>query len=317
MTAKLRKKQPKALIIGSSGQDGYYLSELLRGKGYSVTGLDRNNGIDHKVDICDRKAMLGYLDKARPDHIYFLAAYHRSTETESEDLRITLDQSIEVHVKALLNVLEGVECHCPGSRLFYAGSSHVFGEPLAYPQNEQTPFNPDCPYGITKAMGMNLCRLFRKERRIFASCGILFNHESPRRSPQFISRKIARGVVDIDRGRAKKIILGDLSAAVDWGAAEDYVKAMYSILCLNEPDDFVVATGKLHTVSQFAEIAFKAVGLNSELYLIEKPGLIRKNKRTCPLVGDATKIYKKTGWIPSIGFEDLVTSMVRAELANG
>lgn len=317
MMAKLHKMQPKVLIIGSNGQDGYYLSELLRSKGYAVVGLDRNNSIDHEVDICNKKEILGYLAKIRPDHIYFLAAYHRSTETEPEDLYITLDQSIEVHVKALLNVFEGMECHCPGSRLFYAGSSHVFGEPLVYPQNEQTPFNPDCPYGITKAMGINLCRLFRKERRIFASCGILFNHESPRRSSQFISRKITRGVVDIDRGRAEKLVLGDLSAAVDWGAAEDYVKAMYSILCLNEPDDFIVATGKLHTVSQFAEIAFKAVGLDSKLYLIEKPGLIKKNKRSCPLVGDASKISTKTGWIPSIGFEDLVTSMVLAELANG
>jgi GDPmannose 4,6-dehydratase len=202
------------------------------------------------------------------------------------------------------------------ARLFYASSSLVFGNPDEAPQNENTPRRPVCAYGTTKLAGMNICDIYRREHGMFCCSGILFNHESPYRSPQFVTKKIVSGAVKIHLGLQNELTLGSLAARTDWGAATDYVAAMRAILSLPEPDDFVVATGKLHSVRDFARAAFSALGLEYEQYVREDPALVQRPIRTIPLVGDTSKLTAATGWSPQIGFEAMIQEMVQEERAQ-
>lgn len=310
-----------AVVVGSAGQDGYYLTRLLSGKGYDIIGLSRSGLSNSRgrrerpVDIEDGQAVAALIRDVRPAEVYYLAAHHRSSEDDVEDIYGCFLRSLAVHVCGLLNFLGAIDRDSHQTRLFYAASSHIFGDPQTVPQTEMTPLAPTDPYGITKACGLQMCRAYRRDRGLFSSVGIMYNHESPRRSPAFVTRKIVQAVVAIKRGERDRLVLGDLGAAIDWGVAADYVEAMHRILSLDEADDFVVASGETHTVGEFAETAFRALGLDSGRYLIEDSSLISKAARRRPLVGDASKLRRRTGWTPSQSFEDMVRDMVTVELA--
>ena len=271
-----------ALIIGAGGQDGRLLARFLLARDYNVRGWTRADpGTDtacdcEVVDVLQRGTVEHNLLTLRPDEVYYLAAFHHSTEeTVSECTAELLRRSFDVHVLGLLNVLQTIERSRKG-RLFYAASSHVFGMPITEWQNEQTAFVPNSAYGISKAAGIQCCQLFRRERGVFAASGILFNHESALRKPSFLSQKIVRGALRARRHPAFKLDLGDIEARVDWGYAPDYVDAMFRILQLAEASDFVVASGEVHTVREFAEIAFDAVGLDWRRHVQLDPRLLKR-----------------------------------------
>lgn len=304
-----------ALIIGAGGQDGRLLTELLRERQYAVRGWVRPGASTRgetghtAVDLIDRAGVAAAIRASQPDEIYYLAAFHHSAEeaiplSEAELLR----SSFEVHVNGLLNVLHAIKAASPKSRLFYAASSHVFGAASVESYNEQSSFAPNSAYGISKAAGVECCRLARARDGVFAAAGILFNHESSLRRPGFLSQKIVRGAVSARRDRSFRLTLGDLDARVDWGYAPDYVDAMSRILQVPIPDDFVVATGQLHTVREFAEAAFRAVGLDWRDHVQTDSSLMKKQAQV--LKGDFRKLNAATGWAPTISFAEMVTKLV-------
>jgi len=304
-----------ALIIGASGQDGRLLTDLLLRRGYRVRGWTRSSpptATDcecETVDLLKARAVERELRRLQPDEIYYLAAFHHSTEdriklSETE----LLERSVEIHLLGLQNVLEAIKTTNGATRLFFAASSHVFGTPNVAMQDESTPLNPTSAYGISKTAGLRCCQLYRDEDGIFAAAGILFNHESALRPPSFLSQKIVRGALRAQRDPAFKLVLGDLAARTDWGYAPDYVEAMYRILQLPEAGDFVVATGEQHTVEEFAAIAFGEVGLDWRQHVTTDSSLL--NKPALPLCGNAAKLRKMTGWAPTLSFHEIVRSLV-------
>ncbi len=312
----------RALIVGSAGQDGRILSEQLREGGRDVIGLDRgvltstdaSLALPASVDLGVRADVEALIAAAMPDEIYYLAAFHHSSEDAFEtDLADLFRQSVAVHVDGWVNVLEAARTRSPRTRLFYAASSHVFGSPAEPVQNEATPFAPEGAYGITKAAGVGIARFFRA-RGLHVSCGILYNHESPLRPARFVSQRIAIGAVTAAAaaraGKPYTLELGSLSATVDWSWAADTTDAMSRIVRAPAPDDYVVASGIPHTVGDFCDAAFRAVGLDYRSYVTERPG--RVTKRLAPLVGDAQKLRSATGWAPTVSFEEMVRRLVEA-----
>jgi GDPmannose 4,6-dehydratase len=297
-----------AVIVGAKGQDGSYLSELLTQRGCSVTELTRGSG----PDILKRDDVFALIERVQPDEVYYLAAFHHSSEDKelAANDSLLFERSYAMHVQGLLHFLDAIARLSPKTRLFYAASSHIFGAPKTQPQTESTPLEPTGVYGITKTMGIHCCRYFHSERGVFASVGILYNHESPRRAPKFLSQKIARGVVAFAQDRSKRITLGDLGATVDWGYAPDYVEAMTRILSLPQSDEFISATGQPHTVEDFLRIACEHVGVNWRDAVETKPGLL--TKKSAMLVGDSTKLRAATGWKPSVSFDEMVRLLVDA-----
>jgi GDPmannose 4,6-dehydratase len=302
---------PRAIVVGHNGQDGALLADQLRARGYDVTGIGRSG----PISILDREQVAGLVRSLRPAHVYYLAAHHGSSEGARGDVFATLESAFRVHVMGLMQFLDAIARGSPATRLFYAASAHVFGDPATVPQNEATPFAPICTYGITKAAGAGLCRMYRRDHGVFCSVGILFNHESPRRAPSFASRKITRAVAAIKDGTSDSLVLGNLSAQVDWGDAEDYVDAMQRILNHSVADDFVVSSGDLHTLREFVEIAFATAGLDSSKYVREDPTLLRNATPRRQLFGDSAKLTAATGWRPRTPFVQLVHKMVKADLA--
>lgn len=309
----------KAIIVGSRGQDGQLLWSQLESRGYTLVGWTREgvNGIALPVtmpsaSIQDPAAVANVIDLFRPDEIYFLAAHHQSAEEVNDNSAELFRRSFDVNVLALVNFLEAIRRHSPASHLFFAASSHVFGTPANDTQDESTPINPDSAYGISKAAGIFACRHYRKCEHVFASCGILYNHESALRSEKFLSRKIALGVARIKKGQQKTLKLGDLSATADWGFAPDFTNAMHLILSADRPDDFIVATGKLHSVKDFVDIAFGAAWLDYRQYVEADP--VRVRRRSQGLVGNASRLVAATGWRPSLKFVDMVRGLVELEL---
>ena len=305
-----------ALIIGAGGQDGCLLAPLLLGRGYGVRGWTRTEPPAtapcecEVIDISELGAVDAALRRLPPDEIYYLAAFHHSAEDRIEESASTLlRRSFDVHVLGLLNVLQVMEECCQQARLFYAGSSHVFGRPSTEWQNEKTPFLPDSAYGVSKAAGIQCCQYYRREKGIFAATGILFNHESPLRKPSFLSQKIVRGALEARRNPAYRLVLGDLEATVDCGYAPDYVDAMFRILQLAEANDFVIASGEIHSVREFTQAAFGALGLDWRLHVETDPRLL--NRVSHPLRGDSTKLRAATGWSPTVGFGEMVAGLVR------
>jgi len=300
----------RSLVVGSGGQDGHYLCERLKARGDRLFAIERG-----ALDLRDRAAVGRLLADALPDEIYYLAGVFGSSESPAEAAYRDYQRCHDVHVLGWLNFLEEVASARSEARLFYASSSRVFGTPAQTPQTEATPHAPRCIYGITKSAGMQLGRFYR-ERGVRCSSGILYNHESPRRPPHFVSRKIVRAAVDIKRGTEERLTLGNLSAAVDRGAAQDYVEAMTLVLGGAEPGDFVIATGELHTVRQFVETAFSALDLPWAPYVSENRSLISVPPAERPLVGDCSRLRAATGWRPRTSFADMVRRMVEAELAS-
>lgn len=299
-----------SLIVGIGGQDGRYLTQLLQARGSRVVGLDRA-----AVDVRDRSGVARLLAELEPAEVYYLAGVFGSSEAPAGDAYADFRRCSEVHVDGWLNFLDAAHAGNRGIRLFYASSSRVFGSPAASPQDELTPHAPRCMYGITKSAGMQLGKWYRS-RGVHCSSGILYNHESPLRPPSFVSRKIVAAAVDIKLGTKQTLTVGNLSAAVDWGSAQDCVDAMARILALEQADDFVIATGELHTVQQLAEAAFAAVGLPWQPHVVEDRSLLNTAPAGPPLVGDSTRLRDATGWQPRISFHDMIREMVKAELRS-
>jgi len=314
--------EKKALITGITGQDGSYLAELLLEKGYEVYGMVRRSStenferIDHltdrvtliQADLLDPTSLVEALEEARPAEVYNLGA--QSFVPTSWKQPVLTAEFTAVGVTRLLEAIRRVD---PDIRFYQASSSEMFGKVREVPQNEQTPFYPRSPYGVAKVYGHFITVNYRESYGLFAVSGILFNHESPRRGLEFVTRKISDGVARIKLGLAGELRLGNLDAKRDWGFAGDYVEAMWLMLQQAEPEDFVIATGEEHSVREFAEIAFGHVDLDSEQYVKSDPEFLRPAE-VDHLVGDATKAREQLGWQPRVSFAELVELMVDADV---
>ena len=308
----------KAVIVGCNGQDGRLLYENLPRMGYQLIGIDLPSSQTHSdesclfLDIDDSNAVSDLIRTFLPDEIYYLAAFHHSSEDLSSRINNELfRKSFQAHVLSLVNFLEAMRIFAQGARLFYAASSHVFGNASIAPQNEQTPFNPIGVYGITKAAGIHVCRFYRNQHRLFVSTGILYNHESQYRKPMFVTKKIIDGAINIKNGLQNKLSLGNLNAEVDWGYAPDYVEAFRRILDSSMPDDFIIATGEKHTVRDFVEITFGYLGLDWTKYVEEDKKIISKSDAI--LVGDPQKLMQITGWKPSVDLREMIKLLLQSE----
>jgi len=311
----------KAIIIGCNGQDGTYLFRGLQQRGYEIIGIGKDvvrstfpESIQ-PIDIVEKKEVYDLLSMYRPDEIYHLAAVHQSSEDIHFDDAEWFRKSFDINVLSLINFLDGIVKYSGHSRLFYAASSHIFGDPVENIQDETTPFSPNCIYGITKYAGVQACRFYREKHAVFASVGILYNHESPLRSSKFISKKIVKAAVAIRNRLQDKLIVGNLDASIDWGYAPDYVEAMYSILQLSSAGDFVVSSGYTHTVRDFIKGVFEYLELEWSKYVKEDPSLITKKVKQ-NLKGDYSKLNLMTGWEPSVSFDELIKLMVSDALKD-
>ena len=312
----------RALITGITGQDGSYLAELLLDKGYEVHGMVRRAStenferIDHltdritlvQADLLDQSSLVEALEDARPSELYNLGA--QSFVPTSWKQPVLTAEFTAVGVTRMLEAVRRVD---PGIRFYQASSSEMFGKVREVPQSEQTPFYPRSPYGVAKAYGHFITVNYRESYGLFAVSGILFNHESPRRGLEFVTRKISDGVARIKLGLADDLRLGNMDAKRDWGFAGDYVEAMWLMLQAEEPDDYVIATGEEHSVQEFADIAFSHAGLDSKQYVKTDPEFLRPAE-VDHLVGEATKAREQLGWQPRVSFKELVEMMVDADL---
>jgi len=312
----------KALITGITGQDGSYLAELLLEKGYKVYGIvrrlshnnyDRIAHIGDKVellhaDLLDQTSLVQAFQRAQPDEIYNLAAM--SFVPASWEAPVLTAEFTAIGVSRLL---EAVRQAAPRARFYQASSSEMFGKVREVPQNENTAFYPRSPYGVAKVYGHHITVNYRESYGLFAVSGILFNHESPRRGVEFVTRKISDAVARIKLGLAKEVRLGNLDARRDWGFAGDYVRAMWMMLQQAVPKDYVVATGKSHSVRDFAQTAFAAVGLDYRKYVVSDPSYFRPAE-VDQLLGDASQVRQELGWEPVVTFEEMVRMMVDADL---
>lgn len=296
-----------ALIVGSGGQDGRYLCSHLLALGYSVIGLTRGS-----IDILNPKYVHTLVSDYKPVEIYYLAAYHHSSEDKIVDDATLFHNSFNIHVHGLVNFLSAISTHSSKSRLFYASSSLIFGNPIDEIQTEVSKFNPENHYAFSKVAGMMACRFYRENKSIFAVSGILYNHESPLRSPQFVSRKIVQAAVNIYRLGHGKLRLGNLDDKVDWGYAPDYVDAMHRILQTSAPQDFVIATGIGHTIRDFVSLAFSLLGLDFRKYVTSDSNVLSRNNSS--RIGDASLLRRQTGWEPKTSFEDMVAIMIDSEM---
>lgn len=321
-TLKVREKVKKtALITGITGQDGSYLAELLIQKGYNVYGLIRRTStvpteriyhLSDKLqlisgDLLDEKSLRQILETCQPDEVYNLAA--QSFVPESWTQSILTGEITALGVTRLLNAILDVNRRI---RFYQASTSEMFGKAQSVPQNETTPFYPRSPYGVSKLYGHWITVNYRESYGLFACSGILFNHESPRRGMEFVTRKVTYAAARIAAGIQTELRLGNLDAQRDWGYAPDYVEGMWRMLQLDEPDDFVLATGETHTVAEWVEKSFSAVGLDYRDYVVVDPQFVRPAEVDL-LVGDASKARDKMGWAPSVGFDQLVRLMVKAD----
>ncbi len=323
----------KALVTGITGQDGSYMAELLLEKGYDVYGIIRkaslfNTGrIDHLYkdvhevgnrlhlihgDLADANTIYKIVKKVQPDEIYHLGA--------QSHVRVSFEvpeYTGDITGMGTLRILEAMRDVCPSAKFYFAGSSEMFGKAIETPQNESTPFNPRSPYACAKVYGFNITKNYREAYQIFACNGILFNHESPRRNPTFITRKITQAFANIKYNRQKHVYIGNLNAKRDWGYAPEYVKAMWLMLQQKEPDDYVVATGEAHSVREFLHEAHEYAGLegDAEQYVKIDTRYFRPTEVDL-LLGDASKVRKKLGWEPKVRFKELVKLMVNADMEH-
>jgi len=316
---------PSALITGITGQDGSYLTEFLLGKGYRVYGLVRRTStfnderIHHLLDdieiidadLLDQLSLISALRQARPDEVYNLAAMSFVATSFQQPVATG-----EYTALSVARMLEAVRLADWPIRFYQASTSEMFGKVQTAPQNERTPFYPRSPYGVAKLYGHWITVNFRESYDMFACSGILFNHESPRRSIEFVTRKISHGVARIKLGLQDKLVLGNLDAQRDWGFAGDYVEAMWQMLQQNMPDDYVIATGVTHSVRDFVTAAFACVGINDWASYVEVDPRYLRPAEVDRLIGDASKARQQFGWRPKVTFEELVRMMVESDLGR-
>jgi GDPmannose 4,6-dehydratase len=312
----------RALITGITGQDGSHLAELLLEKGYEVHGIVRRSSQEsferiqdfrervtlHQADLCDQTSLIHVLRKVAPDEVYNLAA-QSFVPTSFEEPLFTSD----VTALGVARVLEAIRLVAPAARFYQASSSEMFGKVRETPQNERTPFYPRSPYGVAKVFGHFITVNYRESYGIHASSGILFNHEGPRRGKEFVTRKVTYGAARIKLGLARELRLGNLDAERDWGYAGDYVRAMWLMLQQPEPSDYVVATGRAHTVRDLVEVAFGRLGLDWREHVVQDPALYRPAE-VDRLLGDPAKARERLGWEPEVSFERMIEMMVEADL---
>jgi GDPmannose 4,6-dehydratase len=313
---------PTALITGVNGQDGSYLAELLLAKGYDVIGMVRRSStvtcerIEHiqndltivQGDLHDQSSLVALLEEYCPEEIYNLASQSFVATSWSQAVLTG-----EVTALGVTRLLESVRLVTPKARFYQASSSEMFGKVVETPQRETTAFYPRSPYGVAKVYGHWITINYRESYDLFAVSGILFNHESPRRGLEFVTRKISNGVARIKLGMDKVLPLGNLEARRDWGFAGEYVLAMWQMLQQEKPDDFVVGTGETHSVREFCEVAFAHVGLDYHDHVTQDPRFLRPSEVDV-LIADPSKASRKLGWAPKVHFKDLVKMMVDADL---
>jgi len=311
-----------ALITGITGQDGSYLAELLLEKGYRVVGMVRRASTENferiahlrervdlrQADLLDQLSLIDVLRAVEPDEIYNLAA-QSFVPTSWQQPVLTA----EFDAVGVTRLLEAVRLVAPGARFYQASSSEMFGQVRETPQRETTPFYPRSPYGVAKVYGHFITVNYRESYNIYTCSGILFNHESPRRGREFVTRKVSDGAARVKLGLGRELRLGNLEARRDWGFAGDYVDAMWRMLQQARADDYVVATGESHTVRELVEIAFGTLGIDWRQHVREDPALLRPAEVE-RLVGDASKARRALGWAPRVSFRELVEMMVRADL---
>lgn len=317
--------QPRALITGITGQDGSYLAELLLERGYEVHGVVRRVALEdpehrlsrihpirsrldlHAASLESYASIHQVVAAVKPDECYHLAAQSFVSYSFDDEF-----STLNANINGTHYLLAAVKNLAPQCRFYFAGSSEMFGKAEEMPQNERTRFHPRSTYGISKVAGFDLTRNYREAYGLHASSGILFNHESPRRGYEFVTRKITSGVARIRCGKSSELRLGNLDAKRDWGHAREYVEAMWRMLQQPEPDDYVIATGETHSVREFVELAFSHAGLDYQKYVAPDPDLYRPAEVTV-LLGDSSKARRTLGWSHRIGFEELVKEMVEAD----
>jgi GDPmannose 4,6-dehydratase len=310
-----------AIIVGVFGQDGKILTDYLLNKKYRVIGVSNNssnkeisNSRIECVDISNEKSIRRVLLEYLPNEVYYLAAFHSHSEEKSENEMNLFHNSHHVHASLLMYFLDAIRTVSIQTRLFYSASSLLYGPSTTGIVNEESSFYPDNQYSISKLNGLLLCRYYRKKYKIFASTGIMFNHESIYRNERFISMKIIKGAVRIKIGKQKKIIIGDLSAEIDWGYAPDFVDAMFKVLSINTPDDFIIATGKTHSVKDFVDIVFHKLGLDFHDHIIEDNTVIARSRKS--IKGDYSKLYSATKWKPKTSFNSMIDEMLKGYCDN-
>ncbi len=313
---------PTAIITGITGQDGSYLAELLLAKGYQVIGMVRRSSVttferiqhiqDQVVliqgDLHDQSSLMDLIEQYKPDEVYNLAAQSFVPTSWNQPVLTG-----EVTALGVTRVLEAIRLLSPKTRYYQASSSEMFGKVFEVPQSETTPFYPRSPYGVAKLYGHWITVNYRESYDLFAVSGILFNHESPRRGTEFVTRKITYGAARIKLGLAKALHLGNMEARRDWGYAGDYVDAMWRLMNNDHPEDFVVGTGETHSVREVCEKAFSYLDLDYHDFVVQDPRYLRPAEVDL-LVANATRVHEKLGWEPTVNFDGLVEMMVDADL---
>jgi GDPmannose 4,6-dehydratase len=318
--------RPKALITGITGQDGSYLAEFLLSQGYEVHGMVRRVALEdpehrmwrirrildqvhlHSGSLESYASIFRVVEQVQPQECYHLAAQSFVSYSFEDEF-----STINANINGTHFILSALREKAPGCRFYFAASSEMFGQAKETPQNELTPFHPRSPYGISKVAGLHLTQNYREAYDLFACNGILFNHESPRRGYEFVTRKITNAAARIKQGVDKELRLGNLEARRDWGYARDYVRAMWLMLQQDDPEDYVVATGETHSVRDLARVAVECVDLDFEDFVVTDPTLFR-SAEVKELRGESRKARAKLDWAPSMGFEELIARMVEADL---
>ncbi len=333
----------KALITGITGQDGSYLAELLLEKGYEVHGLIRGSNLTnishikenitlHQGDLKDYSFILRIIEKIKPEEVYHLAGKSFVYEPLDESF-----DTFEINIGGTLNLFSALKKKSPFSKIYFAGTSEIFGKVKESPQNEDTRFNPRSPYGISKLAGYEIVKNYRESYGLFACTGLLFNHESPRRGAEFITKKITKKIKEINNKKTNVLVIGNLDARRDWGYSKDYVRAMWLMLQQEKPEDFVVGTGETHSVREMVQYFFKKLNLDYEIidlhkktskeadrtiselmkrkgiFVVQHPSFYRPSEEEL-LVSNPKKIKKELGWIPETSFEKLLDIMLDEEL---
>lgn len=308
-----------ALIIGAKGQDGRFLKEYLNNLNYEIIEIDINyinfnqEYNINNINITDYNDVQHLIKTVCPDELYFLAAYHHSSEEKIHDEIQHVKKSYEVNVFSYHNFLDSIRLFSPNTKTFYASSSHIFGDCNTDIQDENTEVNPKTIYALTKHDSMKLTEYYRNKYNLFLTTGILYNHESHLRPIKFVSRKIVNTAIKIKKGETNKLVIGNLNSKIDWGFAGDFVKAYHKILSYKKPEDFIISSGSIHRIKDFVKYVFNYLDLDWRKYVVENNKIIKRSFNGT-LFGNSNKLFQKTGWKPENNLESLAKIMVDNEL---